>query len=324
MIYRSALNVVFASVVFAVLSGVAVAQDYPTKPITLIVPWPAGGSTDIVLRVMAEVASKDLGQPIIVDNKAGGGGIVGPATMAASAKPDGYIISQIAIPVLRLPLMQDMSWDASKDFTYILNLTGYTFGVTTNAESQFKTWKDVVEFAKANPGKVTYGTPGSGTSLHIGMEQIATMAGIKLTQVPFKGTAESNAAVLGNHTVLQVDASGWKPLVEAGKLRLLMVWTDQRVPSFPDVPTLKELGYPLVIDSPWGLAGPKGMDPKIVARLHDAFKKAIDTPSVIALLAKYDMVVNYRNTEDYRKFVAETIASETKAVEALGLGKKKN
>ena len=226
MIYRSALNVVFASVVFAVLSGVAVAQDYPTKPITLIVPWPAGGSTDIVLRVMAEVASKDLGQPIIVDNKAGGGGIVGPATMAASAKPDGYTISQIAIPVLRLPLMQDMSWDASKDFTYILNLTGYTFGVTTNAESQFKTWKDVVEFAKANPGKVTYGTPGSGTSLHIGMEQIATMAGIKLTQVPFKGTAESNAAVLGNHTVLQVDASGWKPLVEAGKLRLLMVWTD--------------------------------------------------------------------------------------------------
>ncbi|MBR2119392.1 MAG: tripartite tricarboxylate transporter substrate binding protein [Pseudomonadota bacterium] len=324
MIYRSALNVVFASVVFAVLSGVAVAQDYPTKPITLIVPWPAGGSTDIVLRVMAEVASKDLGQPIIVDNKAGGGGIVGPATMAASAKPDGYTISQIAIPVLRLPLMQDMSWDASKDFTYILNLTGYTFGVTTNAESQFKTWKDVVEFAKANPGKVTYGTPGSGTSLHIGMEQIATMAGIKLTQVPFKGTAESNAAVLGNHTVLQVDASGWKPLVEAGKLRLLMVWTDQRAPSFPDVPTLKELGYPLVIDSPWGLAGPKGMDPKIVARLHDAFKKAIDTPSVIALLAKYDMVVNYRNTEDYRKFVAETIASETKAVEALGLGKKKN
>lgn len=116
---------------------------------------------------------------------------------------------------------------------------------------------------------------------------------------------------------------GWKPLVEAGKLRLLMVWTDQRAPSFPDVPTLKELGYPLVIDSPWGLAGPKGQDPKIVARLHDAFKKATDTPSVIALLAKYDMVVNYRNTEDYRKFVAETIASETKAVEALGLGKKK-
>ncbi|MES2601291.1 MAG: tripartite tricarboxylate transporter substrate binding protein [Pseudomonadota bacterium] len=324
MIHKSGLKVVLVSIVLAALGGFAVAQDYPTKPITLIVPWPAGGSTDIVLRAMAEVAAKDLGQPIIVDNKAGGGGTVGPATMAASAKPDGYTISQIPIPVFRLPLMQDMSWDASKDFSYILNLTGYTFGVTTNAESQFKTWKDVVEFAKANPGKVTYGTPGSGTSLHIGMEQIAAIAGIKLTQVPFKGTAESSAAVLGNHTVLQVDASGWKPLVEAGKLRLLMVWTEKRAPSFPDVPTLKELGYPLVMDSPWGLAGPKGMDPKIVARLHDAFKKAIDTPSVIALLAKYDMVVNYKNTEDYRKFVAETIASETKAVEALGLGKKKN
>ncbi|EGP08458.1 tricarboxylate transport protein [Bradyrhizobiaceae bacterium SG-6C] len=324
MIYRSGLKLALACVVLAALGGIAVAQDYPTKPITLIVPWPAGGSTDVVLRAMAEVASKDIGQPIIVDNKAGGGGTVGPATMAASAKPDGYTISQIPIPVLRLPLMQDMSWDAGKDFTYILNLTGYTFGVTTNSESQFKTWKDVVEFAKANPGKVTYATPGSGTSLHIGMEQIAAIAGIKLTQVPFKGNAESNAAVLGNHTMLQVDASGWKPLVEAGKLRLLMVWTEKRAPSFPDVPTLTELGYPLVIDSPWGLAGPKGMDPKIVARLHNAFKKAIDAPSVIAVLAKYDMVVNYKNTEDYRAFVAETIASETKAVETLGLVKKKN
>ena len=286
MFYRIGLRAVAAFIMLAAVSVGTQAQDYPSKPITLIVPWPAGGPTDIVLRGIAEVASKDLGQPIIVDNKAGGGGTVGPATMAATAKPDGYTISQIPIPVLRLPLMQDVSWDPSKDFTYILNLTGYTFGVTTNAESPFKTWNDVVSFAKANPGKVTYGTPGSGTSLHIGMEQVASLAGIKLTQVPFKGTAESSAAALGGHIMLQVDASGWKPLVEAGKLRLLMVWTENRSSSFPDVPTLKELGYPLVIDSPWGLAGPKGMDPKIVARLHDAFKKAIDTPGVIALLAK--------------------------------------
>ena len=110
------------------------AQDYPTKPVTLIVPWPAGGSTDISMRAIADSASKVLGQPIVIDNKAGGGGTVGPATMAAAAKPDGYTISQLPITVFRLPLMQEMSWDPAKDFTYIVHLTGYTFGVTTSAE----------------------------------------------------------------------------------------------------------------------------------------------------------------------------------------------
>ena len=155
------------------ISAAAGAQEYPTKPITLIVPWPAGGSTDISMRAIAESASKLLGQPIAIDNKAGGGGTVGPATMAAAAKPDGYTIAQIPITVFRLPLMQEMSWNPDKDFTYIVHLTGYTFGVTTSAKSQFKTWQDVIDYAKQNPGKVTYATPGAGTSLHIGMEQIA-------------------------------------------------------------------------------------------------------------------------------------------------------
>lgn len=324
MRYFAGLKSVLAAAAVVASCGIAAAQEYPTKPITLIVPWPAGGSTDISMRAIADSASKHIGQPIVVDNKGGGGGTVGPATMAAAAKPDGYTISQIPITVFRLPLMQQVSWDSAKDFTYIVHLTGYTFGVTTNAESQFKTWKDVVEFAKANPGKVTYGTPGAGTSLHVGMEQIAAKAGIKLTQVPFKGGAETNAAVLGNHTMLQADSTGWRPLVDAGKLRLLMVWTEKRSPNFPDTPTLKELGYDMVYDSPFGIAGPKGMDPKIVAKLHDAFKKAIEDPAVIATLAKFDMVVNYKNTQDYVKFVAEVTESERKVIDALGLAKKTN
>jgi tripartite-type tricarboxylate transporter receptor subunit TctC len=194
MFQRSYLMIAVAAIA-ALVSAVAVAQDYPSKPITLIVPWPAGGSTDIAMRAIADSASKFIGQPIAVDNKAGGGGTVGPATMAAAAKPDGYTISQLPITVFRLPLMQDVSWDPAKDFTYIVHLTGYTFGVTTSAESPFKTWKDVIDYAKQNPGKVTYATPGTGTSLHIGMEQIAGMAGIKLTQVPFKGGAETNACL---------------------------------------------------------------------------------------------------------------------------------
>ncbi|HEX8165305.1 MAG TPA: tripartite tricarboxylate transporter substrate binding protein [Beijerinckiaceae bacterium] len=302
-------------------AGAVEAQEYPVKPVTLIVPWPAGGSTDISMRAIAEAASKHLGQPIVIDNKAGGSGTVGPATMAATAKPDGYTIAQIPITVFRLPAMQKTTWDPLKDFTYIVHVTGYTFGVTSNAESQFKTWTDVVDYAKQNPGKVTYATPGAGTSLHVGMEQIAAKAGIKLTHVPFKGGAETNAAVLGGHTTLQADSSGWKPLVEAGKLRLLMIWTAERSKNYPDTPTLKELGYPFVFDSPFGVAGPKGMDPKIVAKLHDAFKKAVEEPAVQETLAKYDMVVNYKDTEDYKKFVAETVEAEKKVLTDLGLAK---
>jgi tripartite-type tricarboxylate transporter receptor subunit TctC len=312
---RIALALLSAAI-FAVFAAPVSAQNYPTKPVTLIVPWPAGGSTDIAMRAIAEAASKHLGQPIVIDNRAGGSGTVGPAQMAATAKPDGYTIAQIPITVFRLPLMQQTTWDADKDFTYIAHLTGYTFGVTVKADSEFKTWEDVVKFAKANPGKVTYATPGAGTSLHIGM------AAIKLTQVPLKGGAETNAAVLGGHTTLQADSSGWKGLVEAKQLRLLMIWTDKPSPNYPGVPTLKQLGYPFVFDSPFGIAGPKGMDPKIVKTIHDAFKKAIDDPAVQATLAKYDMVVNYKNTADYVKFVKEVTETERKVVETLGLKKK--
>jgi tripartite-type tricarboxylate transporter receptor subunit TctC len=300
----------------------SLAQAYPTKPITLVVPWPAGGSTDIAMRTIAEAASKHLGQPIIIDNKPGASGTLGPAIMAANAKPDGYTIAQMPITVMRLPLMQKTTWDAVNDFTYIAHLTGYTFGITTKADGEFKTWQEVVAFAKANPGKVTYATPGAGTSLHIGMEQIAAAAGIQMTHVPFKGGAETNAAVLGGHTTLQADSTGWKPLVDGGQLRLLAIWTSVRSKNWPDTPTLKELGYPFVFDSPFGVAGPKGMDAAIVAKLHDAFKMAVEDQGVIATMAKYDMVPRYMDTATYRRFVDEIISSEKAALEKIGLAKK--
>jgi tripartite-type tricarboxylate transporter receptor subunit TctC len=313
---------IFAILLAAIAPARVAAQTYPDKPVTLIVPWPAGGATDIAMRAIAEGATKHLGQNIVIDNKPGASGTLGPAVMAANAKPDGYTIAQMPITVMRLPLMQKAAWDAVKDFTYIVHLTGYTFGITTKADGPFKTWADVVAYAKANPGKVTYATPGAGTSLHIGMEQIAARSGIQLTQVPFKGNAESNAAVLGGHTMLQADGSGWKALVDAGQLRLLAIWTDQRSKNFPDAPTLKELGYPFVFDSPFGIAGPKGMDPAVVQKLHDAFKKSIEDPAVVATLAKYEMVPRYIDTAAYRKFVEEIIVTEKAALEKIGLAKK--
>lgn len=312
-----------ALALLAVLApAAACAEAYPSKPITMVVPWPAGGSTDIAMRTIAEAAAKHLGQPIVIDNKPGASGTLGPAVMAANSKPDGYTVAQMPITVMRLPLMQKTSWDALRDFTYIVHLTGYTFGITTKADGQFKTWADVVAFAKANPGKVSYASPGAGSSLHIGMEQIAARAGIQLTHVPFKGGAETNAAVLGGHTTLQADSTGWKPLVDAGQLRLLAIWTAQRSKNWPDAPTLKELGYPFVFDSPFGIAGPKGMEAAVVQKLHDAFKKALEETAVAETLAKYDMVPRYLDTASYRKSVEEFIATERVALEQIGLAKK--
>ena len=177
--------------------------------------------------------------------------------------------------------MQQTPWNADKDFTYIVHLTGYTFGVTTSAEGPFKTWKDVVDYAKANPGKVTYATPGAGGSLHIGMEQIAAKEGIKLTQVPFKGGAETNAAVLGQHTMLQANSTRLEAAGRCRQASSAHAVDGDRSPNYPNAPTLKELGYPFVFDSPVRASpGRRAWTRRSSPELHDAFKKAIDDPSV--------------------------------------------
>ncbi|ETR77052.1 hypothetical protein X566_04980 [Afipia sp. P52-10] len=303
-------------------SSPVLAQDFPARPVTLIVPWPAGGPTDVAMRAIAEAAQKHLGQPIIIDNKAGGSGTVGIAVMGASAKPDGYTIGQITVPIFRLPYMQKTSWSAD-DFTYIVHLTGYVFGMYASTAAPFKTWQEFIDYAKANPGKVTYGSPGAGGSLHLGVEQIAEKIGVKLTHVPFKGTAEVVAAVAGGHVMLGAGSiAAAKPLVDTGKARYLNVWTSEPRKAFPGVPTLKELGYGLVIESPWGVGGPKGMDPKVVAKIHDAFAKAIHEPAVLEALDRYEMTPNYLNTADYGKFVAEQMKVEKALIERLGLARK--
>jgi tripartite-type tricarboxylate transporter receptor subunit TctC len=302
------------------LAGAAYAQNFPTKPVTMIVPWPAGGSSDLVLRALADATQKHLGQPIVIENRAGASGTLGAAQMAATAKPDGYTVAQMPITVFRLPFMAKTTFDPTKDFTYVIGLTGYTFGVVVRKDAPWKTFKEMLDDAKANPGKIKYGTPGAGTSLHIGMEQIAKQAGgIKWTHVPFKGAAETNAALLGGHVDAVADSTGWGALVNSGDFRLLVTWGATRTKNWPDVPVLKELGLNLVANSPYGLAGPKGMDPKVVKSLHDAFKKGLEEPSYAAALLKFDQELAYLSTEDYQKHAAQNIEEAKKLVDDLGL-----
>jgi tripartite-type tricarboxylate transporter receptor subunit TctC len=299
------------------VAGSAAAQDFPTRAITLIVPWPAGGSTDTHLRKLAELASKHLGQPIVIENKPGGGGMIGPAGMARTAAPDGYTISQLTINALRQPHMQKVDWDPLKDFTWIIGVSGYTFGLVVKSDSPMKTFDDVVKYAKANPGKFSYSSTGIGTSPHLLIEQVADKAGIQLLHVPFKGNADSTQALMGGHVMAQSDATGWGKFVDAGTFRLLVTFGDQRTRW--GAPTAKELGYDVVSHSPYGIAGPKGMDPRVVKILHDAFKKAMDDPEHQKVLQQLDQVYWYKSTDDYYRWAAETYRSERALVERLGL-----
>ena len=315
---RLALNAAMAAacvMVFAVPA--ALAQAFPSKPITLICPWPPGGSTDLHLRKLGELASKHLGQNLVIENKPGGSGMNGPATMAKTARPDGYTISQLTISAFRVPHMQKVDWDPLTDFTYIIGLAGYTFGVVVKADSPFKTFNDLLAYARANPGKLSYATPGTGTSLHLAMEEVAAKAGVEFLHVPFKGYADGAIALMGGHVMVQVDSTGWAKQVDSGAQRLLATLGDKRTRW--DAPTVKELGVDTVSNSPFGLVGPKGMPREVVKVLHDAFKKSLDDPEYLKILAQLDQPAWYRSGEDYARWAAEMLKAERATIERVGL-----
>jgi tripartite-type tricarboxylate transporter receptor subunit TctC len=298
------------------------AQAFPSKPITLIVPWPAGGSTDRHLRALAEIASKNLGQNVIVENKPGGGGTTGPGTMALTAKPDGYTIAQYPMGMVRLPHMQKLQWDPLKDFSFILGVSGYTFGFTVSADSPYKTFNEYIEAARKAPGKIDYGSTGIGTSPHLLMEELAGNAKVELTHVPFKGNADLTQALLGGHVMAMSDATGWDKFVDGGQMRLLVTFGEQRTRRWPNIPTAKDLGYNVVSTSPYGLVGPKGMDPAVMKTLHDAFKKAMDDPKHMELMAQLNQDIWYRSGDDYAKWARDQFAKDKSLIERLGLAAK--
>jgi tripartite-type tricarboxylate transporter receptor subunit TctC len=321
MLTRRSLLV--ASAALPALPGFARAQGaYPNRPITLVVPWPAGGSTDRHLRMLAEIAGKHLGQNIIIENKPGAGGTLGPSTVAQTAKPDGYTITQYPLGLLRIPHMQKVAWHPINDFTHIIGVSGYTFGFTVKADSPYKTFNDYIEAARKNPGKLDYGSTGIGSSPHLLMEEVAGNAKVQLTHVPFKGNADLQQALLGGHVQAQSDATGWDKFVDGGQMRLLVTFGEQRTKRWPDVPTAKDLGYGVVSSSPYGIAGPKGMEPAVVKTLHDAFRKAMDDPKHLEVLAQLNQEVWYRSGDDYAAWARETFARDKALIERLGLAAK--
>ena len=225
---KSALRTALIAACALAVALPALAQNFPTRPLTLICPWPPGGSTDQHLRAFAQVAARYVGQNIVIENRPGAGGMLGPGTMARTAQPDGYTLSQLPVGAFRIPHMQKVDWDPLRDFTYIIGLTGYTFGVVVKSDSRFKTLKDVIDYAKANPGKFSYASTGNGTSPHLLIEELATKTGVEMLHVPFKGNADSTQALMGGHVMAQSDATGWGRYVDAGTFRLLVTFGEKR------------------------------------------------------------------------------------------------
>ncbi len=304
----------------AALARPAVAQRFPDKPIRMLVPWAPGGTTDMQMRALCEIAGRRLGVPIVVDNRPGAGGTLGAQTLAAEAKPDGYTLSQMPGSVFRYPVMAPKPpFDPISDFTWVIRLVGYTFGIVVRAEAPWQTLQEFLAYAKANPGKVTYGSPGVAT-LDITMERIAEQAGrIEWVHVPFRGSAPNIQALLGGQIDASAESSLWADLVQQGKLRLLATWGDKRARRFPEAPTLRESGIDLSAPSPYGIAGPRGMEPAVVQALHNAFKEALFDPAHLAVLERYDMDVLYQDSADYAAYAREYYEQDSAIIRRMGL-----
>jgi tripartite-type tricarboxylate transporter receptor subunit TctC len=304
----------------AIPGFVSAQEKYPTKPINFIIGYPAGGTTDVCARPLVAAASKILGQPVIVVNKPGGASVIAVATLK-NEKPDGYTIGILPSGAVLSQHMRKVPYDSAKDFTPIVQYAVYLYGLVVKPDSPWKTFKEFIDYAKANPGKIRYSTAGPGTPQHLVMERLARKEKIKWTHIPFEGGPPAIANLLGGHVEASSQTTEWKKNVEAGTLRLLAVYGEKRMIDFPNVPTLLELGYNIIAPSLICVVGPKGLSPQIVEILHGAFKKAMEDPDFIKMGRQLDQPVIYRGPQELGKHLVEMNEEVGSLIGSLGLRK---
>ena len=293
-------------------------QKFPQRPITIWLPWPAGGATDLSFRVLAEAAGRRLGVKVLIENRGGAGGTLAMPILQ-QAQPDGYTLAQIPQTALRAPWTRKVLWDPIRDTTPIIQLTGVTFGVVVPAASPFRSLDDLFAWARQNPGLLTIATNGTGTTPHVVMDELFGKRNLTFNHVPYKGTAEQMVAVASGQVQVGVNSNGFAPFVDSGALRLLVTFGEHRTRRWPQVPTLKELGHGIVAMSPYGIAGPAGLPREVVQVLHEAFRGAMQDPAFVAELLRYDQEPAYLGPEDYGRALRAGYEHERKVVERLGL-----
>lgn len=308
------LLVTFALVLLVAPAAMA---EYPEKQITMISVFPPGGSVDTTARALCVEAEKILGQPIVFITKDGGAGTVGLALLAVE-KPDGYTLGAgTSTGIMRVPLVRKMTYKPLVDFTNIFGYATPPSGLMVRPDSPHKSFKDLVEYARANPGKVSYSTAGAGSPMHLVMEVIAKKEKIKWTHIPFKGTAPAEMACIGGH-VEAVSAGDLNQAIN-GQLRLLLIHTKERYHKFPDVPTTLELGYNYYNNTIFSFFGPAGLNPAVVKKLEDAFYKAQETKSWKEMEEARGVMTVRMKSAEYTKFLEEAWHKEVETQKMLGL-----
>jgi tripartite-type tricarboxylate transporter receptor subunit TctC len=319
--FRARRRLIKSAAILAALPAQQVgAQEFPARPVTIIVPAPPGGLLDTAMRVAARLASPHLGdQSIVIDNRPGASLLLGADAMAKIDRGDGYLLAQSTSTWMRMPHLRAVNYDAQRDFTFIISMAASPFGVAVRTESPWKSFNDVLAAARARPGQVSYGTVGIGNAGHLLMEEIARLSGVKWNLIAMKGSTEIIQAVLGGHVDLMSDSTSWAPQVASGKMRLLMHYGETRLKKFPDVPVARELGMPITYLSPFGLAGPRNMDPKVVKILHDAFQKAMEHKDYQDMLERFELVPLYMNSARMTADMKETYERERAMIARMGL-----
>jgi tripartite-type tricarboxylate transporter receptor subunit TctC len=301
--------------------AMSVAQEYPTKPINLTVGVGTGGTVDISSRLLAARAEKLLGQPIVITNNGGGAGSVALGILA-KAKPDGYsLVTSPQAPLVEVPHLRPVPYKFD-DIIPVMQYAEPESGVVVRADSPFKTFKDLVEFARKNPGKVTYTTTSTSTPHALAMIYVGKHEKIQWSAIPVP-SGDPNMPLLGGHVTAFTGSTSWKRYVDTGQFRPLVVQGEKRMKAFPDVPTLKELGYDFVTLSFYVLWTVKGTPAPIVKKLEDAFHKATEDPEFVAYMKKAEMPIGYRNSEGTKKHLQEAYERFGKMIVELQIPREK-
>ncbi len=317
-IYTAAATSLMAA---ALPSLSAYAQAYPSKPITIVVPFPPGGTTDVTTRLIAAELSKSLGQPVIVENKAGANGNIGSGGVA-KASPDGYTLlaTGVGSNAINHGLYATMPYDSRKDFAHITQMTSGPNVLVVHPDFPAKTFKEFIDLVKANPGKYNYASAGNGASGHMAMEFLKMSADLKVDHIPYKGGAPAMTDVMGGQVhMMFTNQDGPLAHIKAGKLRVLASASLERNPSYPDTPTVAEAGFPGFAAVSWnGLAAPAGTPKEIIGKLHGEVVKALNQPTVKERLISTGFVLGGMTPADMQTFVGDEMDKWSKVAKAAG------
>jgi tripartite-type tricarboxylate transporter receptor subunit TctC len=313
-----AIAIVFTALL--TLVPLTAAAQYPERPVTCLVGYPAGGLADVVARALADGMKQKFPKGIAVVNRSGAGGTIGSSEMVG-AKPDGYTFGIVPIANLVIqPQLNDLRYKTPDDYIPFINLVSWYPLLVVRSEAPWQTAQELVGAAKATPGKLRVGSPGEGTGSHLNLEELKRHANVNLTHVPFSGWAEGSPALLGGHIEALVAQPGEvRPLVEAKKMRVLLVFQRERNPLFADAPTATELGWPVANGAQFMFIAPKGTPPAVVKYLHDAAKAAMDAPAFLEFAKARAINVDYRPEEKLRADLWKEYRAHTEILKRAGL-----